>query len=111
MTITYSFKITSINRLPLYTDENNNDYINLITKINFYYEGVDDEGIKAIYNSYVNLPLPTSNNYKSYDTLIESDLITWLESLISDIDILLMKSVISNNITDIKTKSTLPWST
>ena len=35
MTKTYSFKITSINGLPLYTDENNKNYINVITKINY----------------------------------------------------------------------------
>ena len=111
MTITYSFKITSINRLPLYTDENNINYINLITKINFYYEGIDDDGIKAIYNSSCNLSLPTSTDYKDYNELTENDLITWLKSLISTNEIILMESVISNNINDIKTKADkLPWS-
>ena len=111
MTITYSFKITSLNRLPLYTDENNKNYINVITKINYYYEGIDDDGIKAIYNSSINLPLPTSTDYKDYNELTESDLITWLKSLISTNEIILMESVISNNIDDIKTKAiSLPWS-
>ena len=66
MTITYSFKITSINRLLLYIDENDNRYENLIT---------------------------------------------WLETLISDAELSLMQSVINKNVTDITTKtSTLPWS-
>jgi hypothetical protein len=108
--ITYSFKITSINRLILYIDEEGNRYENLITKINYYYQGINDDGITAIYNSFVELDKPTSTNYKAYDSLIESDLITWLESLISDTEILLMKTVISNNIDDITTKaSSLPW--
>ena len=108
--ITYSFKITSINRLILYIDEEGNRYENLITKINYYYQGINDDGITAIYNSFVELNKPTSTNYKAYDSLIESNLITWLESLISDTEILLMQSVISNNIDDITTKSsTLPW--
>ena len=33
MTINYTFKISSINRLVLYIDENDNTYNNLITKI------------------------------------------------------------------------------
>jgi len=46
--ITYPFKITSVNRLILYVDEDGNEFNNVITKINFYYEGVIDDGIKAI---------------------------------------------------------------
>ena len=43
MTITYSFKITGINKLTLYVDENNNRFENLITKIDFYYSGTDED--------------------------------------------------------------------
>ena len=42
MTIIYSFKITSMNRLPFYIDDNGNRYNNLITRINYYYQGSDD---------------------------------------------------------------------
>ena len=59
--ITFTFKIISINRLASYSDENNYNYTNVITKINYFYEGIDNDGIKAIYNSSINLPLPTSN--------------------------------------------------
>ena len=111
MTITYSFKITSINRLLLYIDENDNRYENLITKINYYYQGVNDDGITAIYNSSIELDRPTSTNYKTYDSLVENDLITWLETLISDAELSLMQSVINKNITEILTKADkLPWS-
>lgn len=110
MTITFSFKISSVNRLILYVDENNNNYNNLITKINFFYQGIDDDNIMAIYNSSVNLPKPTSTDYKNYNELTENDLISWLESLIPESEITLMQSVIKNNIDDIKTKATsLPW--
>lgn len=113
MTIDYSFKITGLNKLLLYIDEEGNQYNNVITKINFYYQGIDSEdNTKAIYNSSVILPKPTSSNYKSYDLLQESDIITWLESLISTEEITLIKSVISNNILDQQTKTTsLPWTT
>jgi len=67
MTVTYSFKITSVNRLILYVDEDGNEFNNVITKINFYYEGVnDDNGIKAIYNSSVSLAIPTVQAYKAF---------------------------------------------
>jgi len=112
MTITYTFKITSVNKLTLYIDEENNEYTNVITKINYYYQGIDDDGIMAIYNSYINLPNPTSTNYKNYNELTEADIITWIESLITTDEITLMQIVISNNISDIKTKtSSLPWIT
>ena len=111
MTITYSFKITSVNRLILYVDEENNEYNNLITKINYYYEGIDEEENKAIYNSCISLPKPKTSDYKNYNDLTENDIILWLESLIPESEITLMQSVIKNNIDDIKTKATLPWLT
>ena len=111
MTITYTFKITSVNKLTLYIDEENNEYTNVITKINYYYEGIDEEENKAIYNSSVSLSKPKINAYKSFSQLTEPDLILWLENAIPENEITLMKSVISNNIDEIKTKSTLPWLT
>ena len=75
MTITYSFKITSINRLILYVDEENNEYNNLITKINFYYQGIDDDNIMAIYNSCISLPKPKTSDYKNYNDLTENDIL------------------------------------
>jgi len=110
--ITYSFKITSVNRLILYVDEDGNEFNNVITKINFYYQGIDDDKIKAIYNSCIILPKPTSSNYKNYNELTEADIISWIESLISTEDITLMQTVINSNIQDIKTTtSSLPWQT
>ena len=109
MTVTYSFKITSVNRLILYVDEDGNEFNNVITKIIFYYEGVNDNGIKAIYNSSVSLAKPKIQSYKTFSELTEADLILWLESVIPESEITLMKSVISNNIDEIKTKSELPW--
>ena len=64
----------------------------------------------AIYNSSINLPKPTTTTYKNYNELTETDLITWIESLISTDEIALMQTVIYSNIQDIKTRtSTLPW--
>jgi hypothetical protein len=112
MTINYSFKITSCNRLILYIDEDNQRYENLITKINYQYIGVDsDDNTTAIFNSSINLPKPTTSDYKNYNELTESDIIIWLESLISTDELTLMKTVIENNITDTKTKTSLPWIT
>ena len=109
MTVTYSFKITSVNRLILYVDEDGNEFNDVITKINFYYEGVNDDGVRAIYNSSVSLAKPKIQSYKTFSELTEADLILWLESVIPESEITLMKSVISNNIDEIKTKSELPW--
>ncbi len=110
MTITYCFKISSINRLTLYVDEEGNTYENVISKINYYYQGIDEDNVKVTYNSCINLPKPTSSNYKNYNELIEADLISWIESLISTEDITLMQTVMSKNIDDIKTRtSSLPW--
>ena len=104
MTINYSFKITSCKRLILYNDEEGNRYENLITKINYQYIGVDSEdNTTAIFNNSINLPKPTTSDYKNYNDLTESDIIIWLESLISTDELTLMKTVIENNITDTKT--------
>ena len=72
MTINYTFKITSVNRLTLYIDEENNEYTNLITKINYFYEGIDEEENKAIYNSSVSLSKPKINTYKAFSELTEA---------------------------------------
>jgi len=111
MTI-YSFKITSCNRLILYIDAEGKRYENLITKINYQYIGIDsDDNTTAVFNSSVNLPKPTTSDYKNYNDLTENDIIIWLESLISTDELALMKTVIENNITDTKTKASLPWIT
>ena len=111
--ITYSFKVTNINRLLIYIDEENNSYENVITKINYYYEGIDsDDNTKAIYNSSVNLSKPTSiTNYTKYSDLTEDNLISWITQLISTDELELMQNVIKNNILDQQTKGTLPWLT
>ena len=106
MTVTYSFKITSVNRLILYVDEDGNEFNNVITKINFFYEG-----IKAIYNSSVSLAKPKIQSYKTFSELTEADLVLWLETAISETEINLMKTVIEKNIEEINTTSPLPWQT
>ena len=111
MTVTYSFKITSVNRLILYVDEDGNEFNDVITKINFYYEGVSDDGIKAIYNSSVSLAKPTVQAYKAFSQLTEADLVLWLETAIPESEINLMKMVIEKNIEEINTTSSLPWQT
>ena len=111
--ITYNFHITNVNRLLIYIDEDNNTYENVITKIHFYYEGIDsDDNTKAIYNSSVNLSRPTSTtNYTKYSDLTEDNLISWITQLISNDELELMQTVIKNNIIDQQTKGTLPWLT
>jgi len=111
MTVTYSFKITSVNRLILYVDEDGNEFNDVITKINFYYEGVNDDGIKAIYNSSVSLAKPKIQSYKTFSELTEADLVLWLETAIPESEINLMKIVIEKNIEEINTTSSLPWQT
>ena len=111
--ITYSFKVTNINRLLIYIDEENNSYENVITKINYYYEGIDsDDNTKAIYNSCINLSRPTSITiYTKYSDLKEDNLIEWITQLISNDELELMQTVIKNNILNQQTKGTLPWLT
>jgi len=103
MTITYSFKISSVNILLYYADEDGNTYENLISKIDY-------QNVTLAYNLSIDLPKPTSTNYKNYNDLTEADIISWLESLISSETNTFMQTVISKNIDDIKTKTTsLPW--
>jgi len=109
MTINYTFKITSVNKTT-YTDENNYTFTDVITKINYYYLGIDDSNLFGIYNSSIDLPKPTKNDYKSYNELTENDLISWIDSLIPHSELKLMQSVIKNIIDDSKTKTNVfPW--
>ena len=71
MTITYSFKITAINRLLIYLDEDGNSFENVIAKIHYYYYGVDDEGLDALYNSCLSLGKPNIDTYKEFIELNE----------------------------------------
>ena len=109
--ITYSFKITNVNRLLVYIDEDNNTFENLITKIHYNYIGIDSEdNTMAIYNSSVNLAKPKTNDYTIFSDLTESNLIEWINQLITTDELELMQTVIKNNIIDKQTKaSSLPW--
>ena len=111
MTITYSFKITAINRLLIYVDEDGNSFENVITKIHYYYYGVDDEGLDALYNSCLSLGKPNIDTYKEFIELNEEELLSWIDASISDAELSLMQSFIKKNIEEQKTKTTLPWLT
>ena len=111
MTITYSFKITAINRLLIYIDEDGNSFENVITKIHYYYYGVDEEGFDALYNSCLSLGKPNIDTYKEFIELNEEELLSWIETSITDAELSLMQSVIKKNIEEQKTKATLPWLT
>jgi len=67
MTITYSFKITYVNKLVYYVDEEGNTHESLLSKINFQYVGIDEDNVTLAYNLYIDLPKPTSSNYKNYN--------------------------------------------
>jgi len=109
MTITYTLKITALNKINEYVDENNITYNNVITKVHYQYIGVDDDNISAIFNSSVTLSKPTSTDYKNFDELTENDIITWVQSLISDNELSIIKTCIANNIDDKKSITSLPW--
>ena len=110
MTITYSFKIKGMNKLLFYIDEDDNRYDNVITQIDYYYSGTDDDNVTSIYHSSISLPKPKTTEYKKYDDLKEEDIVLWIETLINPDDIILMQTVISKNIENAKTKaSILPW--
>ena len=111
MSITYSFEITSINRLVLYIDEDGNRFDNLITKIHFYYQGTDDNGVSAKFNSSISLAKPKINTYATFTELKEEELLAWLETSITDAELSLMQSVIEKNIIEKTTTSELPWET
>ena len=109
--ITYTFKITSLNKLLFYMDEDNNEYHNLITRVHYYIKGVDEDGISSVYQTHLDLPKPTSSTFKPYNELSEEEMIGWITSLTSSIEIEFMQSVIQTNITNSKTITTaLPWS-
>ena len=109
MSITYSFKITSVNRQPLFIDQDGNRFDNVITKINFYYQGTDENGIIAVYNSHVSLVNPDINTYKAFNELTEAELLSWLEATLTEDDLSLMQSVIERNINEAYTFSLPPY--
>ena len=109
MSITYSFKITSVNRQPLFIDQDGNRFDNVITKINFYYQGTDENGIISKCQSSVSLVNPDINTYKAFNELTEAELLSWLEASLKSDELSLMQSVIEQNIENINTLSSLPY--
>ena len=108
--ITYSFKITSLNKLLFYMDEDNNEYHNLITRVHYYIKGVDEDGMSSVYQTHLDLPKPSSSTFKPYNELTEEEMIGWITSLTSSVVIEFMQSIIETNITNSKTTTTaLPW--
>ena len=111
MTITYTYKITSLNKLLFYVDEDNNEYHNLITRVHYYCKGTDEDGMTSIYQTFLDLPKPSSSTFKPYNEISEEEMVGWITSLTSSFEIEFIQSVIQTNITDAKTKTTaLPWS-
>ena len=109
MSITYSFKITSVNRQPLFIDQDGNRFDNVITKINFYYQGTDENGVIAIYNSSVSLAKPNIETYKAFAELTEVELVGWLEASLSTNELSLMQLVIEQNINNKITLTSPPY--
>jgi len=52
--------------LILYDDEDEHEFKIVITKINLYYQAIDDDGTKVIYNLSVSLAKPTVNIIKHF---------------------------------------------
>ena len=107
--IDYNIKIISLNKLSSYTDENGNQYENVVTKINYQYIGVCDN-ITRTFNSSVNLDKPSNANYINFSELTEEALISWIKNSIPNDEIIMIEKCIENSIEDAKTITTLlPW--
>jgi hypothetical protein len=104
--ITYNFNIVQLEIAPLL-----NGLEKVVTRIQYSYTGTENE-LSTTIPGGVDMPQPLPENFKSFDTLTEQEVVTWLESVV-DTDIL--KVVIGNSIEEKKTPKhvpvTSPWIT
>jgi hypothetical protein len=99
-----------VNRQPLFIDDDGNRFDNVITKINFYYQG-ELNGIVSKFNSSVSLAKPNINTYKPFAELTEVEMLAWLETSVSSDEIGFIQSVIVNRIEDMNTLTSPPYAT
>lgn len=82
----------------------------VVTRIQYTYTGTDENGISITIPGGVNIPEPSPENFKNFDSLTKEEVVLWLESVV---DTTMFKSVISNSIEEKKTPKyvvvTSPW--
>lgn len=74
MAITYTFKINKIEKAPVL-----GDLTDVITRIRYDYEGVDENGVKGTFAGVTPLPAPETTDIVPLAELTEEIVIGWLE--------------------------------
>ena len=75
MTITFTFKVNKIEVAPML-----GDLQDVVTRVRYDYNGVDEEGNEGTFAGVTPMPLPTDvQNFKPLTDLTEADVIVWLE--------------------------------
>lgn len=74
MAITYSYKITSLERAPKLGELND-----VITRVRFTYTGVDEDGIEGSFQGATPMPAPDSASFTPLADLTEADVIEWVK--------------------------------
>lgn len=75
MAITYTFKINKIEKAPVL-----GDLTDVITRVRYDYEGVDENGVKGTFAGVTPLPAPETTDIVPLAELTEEIVIGWLEA-------------------------------
>lgn len=76
MAITYTFKINKIEKAPVL-----GDLTDVITRIRYDYEGVDENGVKGTFAGVTPLPAPETTDITPLTELTEEIVVGWLEAV------------------------------
>ena len=98
--ITYSFDINQLEICPLL-----NGLEKVVTRIQYTYTGTDENNISTTLPGGVDMPEPTPENFKNFDSLTKEEVILWLESVV---DTMVFKMIIDSSIEEKKTPKYVP---
>ncbi len=107
MNITYTYKITKLEVIPLY-----NGLENVITIIRFKYDGVDSEsGFSGSFIGACPVNRPESDNFIQFVNLTEQNVIEWVQNNhpVGHMQEQIIKQI-ENQINSLNTEIDLPWS-
>jgi hypothetical protein len=78
MAITYTFTIKELEIAPT----GSNGYNDVVTRVGYFYTGINENGIKGSFFGTTTMPSPSSN-FIPFNNLTEAEVMSWLE-VVSD---------------------------
>lgn len=107
MAITYTFKINKIEKAPVL-----GDLTDVITRVRYDYEGVDEKGVKGTFAGCTPLPAPETTDITPLAELTEEIVIGWLEAF-ADKDHMQerIQKQIEGQVEPKHVETPLPWAT